>query len=133
MTKQQITPKDGCGYIIGIPSGQKLRDIPAFFLRGNWHFHDEGGEQMTRAELAGYVIHRKIEGARIEPVEFENGADYVVEFPSTGGPHGDVERMIIQYEDGVWLSLGDAVYADGPIPVDVADYRVIRKVDLWAA
>jgi hypothetical protein len=157
MDQQQITPEDGGAYVVRIPSGRKLRDAPAFFLRGNWHFVDDaGGDRMSPARLVNFVIRRKIEGARIEPAGLEarlggwvkpdylenggdngleNGANYIVEFSFTGGPHGDVERMIVQYEDGVWLSFsdGDGAFADGPIPVEGADYRVIRKVDLWAA
>jgi hypothetical protein len=66
-----------------------------------------------------------------EPVELENGATYIVEFPFTNhGPHPDVERMFALYEKGFWYSFsGD----DATISVEDADYRVIRKVDLWAA
>jgi hypothetical protein len=108
MSNQQITPEDGGAYVI--PSGQKLRDGYAFLLGGDWYFMVDG-----------------------EPVKLENGAKYIVEFPFTGGPHGDVERTVNEYEDGVWFSTNDAVYADGPMTVEGADYRVIRKVDLWAA
>jgi hypothetical protein len=109
MSNQQITTEDGGAY--GIPSGQRrLRDGHAFLLCGDWYFMADG-----------------------EPVKLENGAEYIVEFPFTGGPHGDVERTVVEYEDGFWFSTNDSAYADGPTPVDVADYRVIRKVDLWAA
>jgi hypothetical protein len=69
MTKQQITPEDGCAYVIRIPSGRRRRDAHAFLLRGHWHFvADGGGEQVIPARLAGYVIRRKIEGVRLEAV-----------------------------------------------------------------
>lgn len=113
---------------------QITRNTPTFLLRGNWHFLDDGdAEQVIPAQPANYVIRRKVDGGRIELVELENDAYYVVEFPFTGGAHVDVERMIVQYEDGFWFSTNDAAYADGPIPVEVAGYRVIRKVDPWAA
>jgi hypothetical protein len=109
MTKQQVTPEeDFYVYITGIPSGQKLRDGHTFLLCRDWYFMVDG-----------------------EPVELENGATYIVEFPFTNhGPHPDVERMFALYEKGFWYSFsGD----DATISVEDADYRVIRKVDLWAA
>ena len=152
MDQQQITPEDGCGYIIGIPSGQILRDAPAFFLRGSWHFvADGGGEQVIPAQLSNYAVRRKIEGVRIVPAGpearlgswvkpdylenggdkgLENGATYVVEFPFTNdGPHPDVARMFALHEKSFWYSFSD----DATISVEDADYRVIRKVDPWAA
>ena len=72
MSNQQITPEDGCAYVIRIPSGRRWRDAHAFFLRGDWHFlADGGGAQNIPAQLAGYIIRRKIEGLRIEPVGLE--------------------------------------------------------------
>ena len=45
----------------------------------------------------------------------EEEAWYVVELP-------DGERMVMQYVKGRWHSPNDAAYADGPIPVSLADY-----------
>jgi hypothetical protein len=105
MSNQQITPEDGGAYVI--PSGQKLRDGYAFLLGGDWYFMVDG-----------------------EPVKLENGATYIVEFPLTNhGPHPDVERMSALYENGFWYSFSD----DATISVEDAEYRVIRKVDHWAA
>lgn len=64
----------------------------------------------------------------------KDGHVYVVEFLFTGGPHGDVERMVVRYEAGHtprWRSFNDHGYEDGPIPVEVAGYRVVGEVDFW--
>jgi hypothetical protein len=72
MTNQQITPEDGGAYVIRVPSGRRWRDAYAFFLRGDWHFlADGGGKQALPAQLANFIIRRKIEGVRIEPVGLE--------------------------------------------------------------
>jgi hypothetical protein len=86
---------------------KKLRNGHTFLLCGDWYFMADG-----------------------EPVKLENGAEYIVELPFTNhGPHPDVERMVVEYEDGFWYSSSD----DATISIEDADYRVIRKVDLWAA
>ena len=69
MTNQQITPEDGGAYVIRVPSGRRWRDAHAFFLRGDWHFlADGGGAQVLSAQLANFVVRRKIKGARVEPI-----------------------------------------------------------------
>jgi hypothetical protein len=72
MTKQQITPEDGGAYVIRVPSDRKLRHAHAFFLRGDWHFlADGGGAQVIPAQAANFVIRRKIQGVRVQPVGLE--------------------------------------------------------------
>jgi hypothetical protein len=61
----------------------------------------------------------------------KDGAHYIVEFPFTGGVHGDAERTVARLGNRRWLTPNDGVYEDGPIPVDVAQYRVVGEVDLW--
>jgi hypothetical protein len=68
----------------------------------------------------------------IDLKSLEDGACYVVEFPFTSD-RGDVERMAAKLEDGHWLTPNDGNYEDGPIPVEIAGYTVVAKIDLWAA
>jgi hypothetical protein len=38
--------------------------------------------------------------------------------------------MVMQHGGGRWHGPNDAGYQDGPVPVALADYVVVRKVDL---
>jgi hypothetical protein len=40
--------------------------------------------------------------------------------------------MVARLEDGRWLTPNDWAYEDGPIPVEIAGYTVVEKIDLWA-
>jgi hypothetical protein len=63
------------------------------------------------------------------PYPLEDGAYYVIEFPSDH-PRDGAERMPMLYSNGHWFSVSDGDM--GGIPVEVADYKVVAKLDLWA-
>ena len=55
---------------------------------------------------------------------------YVIELPSDHLRDG-AERMPMLHSKGLWLTVGDAAYEDGPIPVDLAGYKIVSMLDLW--
>jgi len=63
-----------------------------------------------------------------EPLE-EDGY-YIVEMGFGDLPEPPV-RTVAQHSNGYWFTPGDADYEEGPLPVGFAEYKVIRKIDLW--